>query len=436
MTLTGNKNTVLVVGNGGREHALAWALARSASVGQVIVAAGNAGTQWEASAGVAPCQRVAIAPDDIDGLVTLAQDNAVALTVVGPEDPLVNGIVDRFTAADLTIFGPTAGAAQLEASKAFSKAFMERHGIPTAAYGAFTDLDEARAFVASFGRPLVVKADGLAEGKGVIMCETVADADAALLQMMQDRAFGAAGDQVVIEERLTGVEASVLAFCDGERFALMPIARDHKRALDGDQGLNTGGMGAVCPVPDVDAALIRMIEETVVRPTLDGMHAEGLPYKGVLYAGLMLTPDGLRVLEFNCRFGDPETEAIMPLFDGDLAAVLMACAHGQLDPAAVRWQAGACASVIVASGGYPLAYAKGLPISGLAIEQPQTAIFHAGTTEQDGHAVTARGRVLAVSGWGHDLDTALARAYARIETIDFEDMFYRHDIGRTVGSSQ
>jgi len=427
---TANGKTVMIVGGGGRGHALAWALARSPSVGRVIVAPGNAGTTWESATGRALCESVSIAPEAIDTLLHLAQDQGVDLTVVGPEDPLVAGIVDRFTASGLTIFGGTAKAAQLEASKAFAKSFMGRHGIPTAAYGTFTDYREARDYALAFGRPVVVKADGLAEGKGVIMCDTPAQADAALRQIMGDRAFGAAGDRVVIEERLTGLELSALAFCDGERCALMPIARDHKRALDGDRGLNTGGMGAICPVPDVDADLIRQIEDRVIRPTLEGMKAEGASYSGVLYAGLMLTPDGMRVLEFNCRFGDPETQAILPLFEGDLAEVMTACAHGRLDPASIAWRPGVCATVVTASDGYPGAYAKGLPISGLDADIPDTIVFHAGTLERDGAIVTAGGRVLSVSGWGDTLEQALDRAYRRIEHLHFRGMFYRRDIGR------
>jgi phosphoribosylamine--glycine ligase len=425
------KATVMVVGAGGREHALAWALARSASVGRVIAAPGNAGMVWSAGAGRAPCVSLPVDVNALDEVVNLARAEHADLVVVGPEAPLAAGLVDRLKAAGVLAFGVHAAAAQLEASKAFAKAFMTRHGIPTAAYGAFTDRAGAHAFVRTFGRPVVVKADGLAAGKGVIVCETADEAIAAVDHIMGDRAFGAAGDQVVIEERLTGVEVSALALCDGERAALMPLARDHKRALDGDRGLNTGGMGVICPV-EVDDTVRRAIADVVIARTIAGLNADGVRFRGVLYAGLMLTADGVRVLEYNCRFGDPETEAILPLFDGDLAAVLSACARGELDPGAVRWRTGACATVIAASGGYPESYTTGHPIAGLDDNLPDSAVFHAGTRrDAAGRVVTAGGRVLAVSGWGVTRDAALERAYARLGTIHFDGIHYRRDIGRT-----
>ncbi len=425
------KATVMVIGAGGREHALAWALARSVSVGRVIAAPGNAGIVWSAGAGRAPCVSLPVDVNALDEVVNLAHAEHADLVVVGPEAPLAAGLVDRLEAAGILAFGVHAAAAQLEASKAFAKAFMTRHGIPTAAYGAFTDRAAAHAFVRTFGCPVVVKADGLAAGKGVIVCETADEAIAAVDHIMGDRAFGAAGDQVVIEERLTGGEVSALVLCDGERAALMPLARDHKRALDGDRGLNTGGMGVICPVA-VDDTVRRAIADVVIARTIAGLNADGVRFRGVLYAGLMLTADGVRVLEYNCRFGDPETEAILPLFDGDLAAVLSACARGELDPGAVRWRAGACATVIAASGGYPESYTTGHPIAGLDDDLPDSVVFHAGTRRDTaGRVVTAGGRVLAVSGWGVTSDAALERAYARLGTIHFDGIHYRRDIGRT-----
>ncbi len=421
---------VLVVGGGGREHALAWALARSASVGQVYVAPGNAGTAWAATSDRAACSRVPISVDDTPTLVAFAQTQAIDLTVIGPEAPLANGIVDAFQAGNLCAFGPTQAAAQLESSKAFSKAFMQRCSVPTAAFGTFTDYEAARQFVVDFGRSVVVKADGLAAGKGVIVCESLNDAFDALRRIMIEREFGAAGDEVIIEERLTGAEVSAMAFCDGERVALMPIARDHKRIFDGDRGANTGGMGAFAPVPDLPPDFAREIEETVLKPILRGMAEQGTPYVGVLYAGLMLTPDGVRVLEYNCRFGDPETQVVLPLLKDDLAEIMIACVEGRLSEHAPTWLASSCATVVLASPGYPGSYPKGLPIYGLGGDTDDVIVFHAGTAEREGQVVTAGGRALAVSGIDTTLDGALRCAYQRIESIHFEGMQFRRDIGQ------
>ena len=416
---------VLVIGSGGREHALVWALKRSPQVGQIYVAPGNAGTQAVAS-------NVPIRAEDTRALVGFAREQRIDLTIVGPETPLAAGVVDAFQAAGLRIFGPTQAAAQLEASKAFAKDFMRRHHIPTAAYATFSDYEQALAYVREQNCPLVVKADGLAAGKGVLMCKTTAQAENALKQAMQDAAFGTAGAQVVIEEWLTGPELSVLAFSDGKTVAVMPPARDHKRACDDDKGPNTGGMGAYTPVPDASPDLIEQVRRDILQPAIDGMAAEGRPYVGVLYAGLMLTEDGVKVLEFNCRFGDPETQVILPLLESDLLEIMLACVEGRLSEQPVQWQAGACATVVLAAPGYPGDYPKGLFISGLeqAEAQQNALVFHAGTDRINYQYITASGRVLAVSGTGATLDDALRTSYAAIRHIHFEGLYYRRDIGK------
>lgn len=434
----GDLMKILVVGSGGREHALTWKLAQSPQVTQLMVAPGNAGTAWKGGAGFTPAANVPIAADDIPSLTHFAREQAIDLTVIGPEAPLADGIVDAFTRAGLQAFGPSRAAAQLEGSKAFSKAFMQRHGIPTAAYETFTDYDTAAAFVRRADQPTVVKADGLAAGKGVMVCDTAADALSALHRILIDHEFGAAGTQVVVEERLTGTEASVLAFCDGHDVIVMPPARDHKRIFDNDQGPNTGGMGAYC-LGDLDnallsPALLAEVRERVLLPTVRGMAAEGIPYRGVLYAGLMLTTDGIRVLEFNARFGDPETQVILPLLKADLAAIMLACIQGKLStlPNVDRWYKEACGGVVMASQGYPDRYHKGLPISGLD-DVSEAVVFHAGTSiHTNGQVVTAGGRVLAVVGRGEKLELALDRAYQATAHIHFEGAHYRKDIGRQV----
>ncbi len=433
---------VLVVGSGGREHALAWALARSPQAVQIYVAPGNGGTDWPEHTGfdgarLAPCSGVSIPAGDFTALAQFAQEQDIDLTVVGPEVPLSAGIVDVFQAKGLHILGPTRAAAQLEASKSFSKQFMREHGIPTADFAVFDDFEPACDYVRAHGRPLVVKADGLAAGKGVAVCDTPDQALDALQQIMVRQAFGVAGSRVVIEERLSGWEVSVMAFVDGHHCAVMPYAADHKRALDGDQGANTGGMGAFAPrtidYPEFDERVIA----DVLRPTIDEMAAEGKPFVGFLYAGLMITPAGLRVLEFNCRFGDPEAQAILPLLDSDFAAILLSCVEGTLSPHEIRWRQRACVSVVVASGGYPGEYATGLPITGLdeASSQPEIIVFHAGTARREGQIVTAGGRVLNVTALADTLPEALNRAYAGVDCIQFEGMQYRKDIGRTVRES-
>lgn len=412
---------VLIIGSGGREHALAWKLAQSPQVETVYVAPGNGGTTRN------------VQPADLQPatLAAFARAERIGLTVVGPEAPLAEGLVDVFQAASLPCFGPTRAAARLETSKAYAKDFMARHGIPTGRYAVFTEYATARDHLRRVGYPVVIKASGLAAGKGVIVPADAAEAEAALRTIMIERAFGAAGDEVLIEERLEGPELSVLAFCDGAHAELMPAAQDHKRVFDRDRGPNTGGMGAYAPAPPATPELLTEIRRTVLQPTLDGMAAEGAPYVGVLYAGLMLTREGPRVLEFNCRFGDPETQVILPLLASDLAATLLACVEGQLASAAPCWRAGSAATVVAASAGYPGSYPKGLAIRGVeqAEARPDTFVFHAGTRWVDGELVTDGGRVLAVTGVGADLAEALSRAYASLAEIHFEGMHYRRDIG-------
>jgi phosphoribosylamine---glycine ligase len=414
---------VLIVGGGGREHALAWKLGQSPHVTELYVAPGNAGTQNGKSV------NVPIAADDVAGLLAFARDHEIDLTVVGPELPLSLGVVDSFQSAGLRVFGPTQHAAQLETSKAFSKRFMREHGIPTAEFDVFTDYGAACTFIRGFGRPVVVKADGLAAGKGVIVCDSHDEAEHAARRMLVDGEFGAAGSTIVIEERLTGAELSVLSICGGAESITLPAARDHKRALDGDKGANTGGMGAFAPVSGVDDDLYFNVWECVIRPTL-----ANIDYIGVLYAGLMLTPNGISVLEFNCRFGDPETQVLMPLLNADLYDVLNAAVDRQLVqrfPNRVTTN-GACATVVLAAPGYPGDYPKGLPITGVdaANAMQGVTVFHAGTKRESDRIVSAGGRVLNVSAVGDDLDSALDRAYAAIEHIHFDGMHYRRDIGR------
>jgi phosphoribosylamine--glycine ligase len=416
------KLNILVVGGGGREHALTWKIAQSPLAGTLYIAPGNAGTE-------ALGQNVPIASDDIPALVQFAKENQIDLTVIGPEPPLAAGIVDAFQNAGLKIFGPTKAAAQIEASKAFSKAFMQEFGIPTPEYACFSNYYEARKYVMLAKRSVVVKADGLAAGKGVRICESATDAQVALTQMMLEGAFGSAGSTVVVEERLTGREVSLLAFSDGKTVSVMPPARDHKRVYDNDLGGNTGGMGAFAPVPDVDSLLAEEIRRTVLQPAVDGMAARGIPYVGVLYAGVMLTPDGLQNLEFNCRMGDPETQALMPLLETDLVEILLACIEGTLDQIPMRWKAGACATVVIASPGYPEHHPKGLVVTG-AEDVKDAVVFYAGATRKDGQTVTSGGRVVAVSGVGADLDEAVDKAYEGVDHIHFDGMHYRRDIGR------
>lgn len=422
---------VLIIGSGGREHTLAWALSRSPQVEQVFVATGNGGTAWAAGDGhdfspCAPSQNLAIS--DYAELLAFAKENAIDLTVVGPEVPLAAGIVDSFQEAGLAIFGPVKAAAQLEASKAFSKDIMTEQGIPTGEFFTTDDYEEAREFLEEYTKPVVVKADGLAAGKGVIICDTREEAGQALHQIMIDRAFGDAGEVVVIEERLNGREISVLAFCDGKIAKPMLMARDYKRSQDGNIGLNTGGMGAIAPADDIPPSYIDELQKNVLQPVLDGMNALGTPFKGILFAGVMLTEDGAKVLEYNCRFGDPETQVVLPLLKNDLYEVMQACINGRLSEIELEWEEAYCATVVCAAGGYPESYEKGKVITGLDTVK-DGIVFHAGTKLENGKVLTNGGRVLNVTAKGKTLDEALAAAYRNVEKIQFEDMHYRKDIG-------
>lgn len=432
---------ILLIGGGGREHALAWALARAPGVEQVFVAPGNAGAQWPAITGCAACANVALCVDDLIGLRAFAQEQCIDLTVVGPELPLTLGIVDHFQAAGLCIFGPSQAACQLEASKVFAKQFMRDHGIPTANFATFNTYAQAAEYVLDLSKRqcsdpsavqgFVVKADGLAAGKGVFVCDTAEEALTALESLLLEKILGEAGAQVVIEERLHGPEVSLLAFTDGVTVIPMPPARDHKRIFDGNQGPNTGGMGAFAPAPDVGLDLVQTIVETILQPAVRGMAARGTPYVGVLYAGVILTKRGPMALEYNCRFGDPETQALVPLMP-NLLEVLTACTTGRLHEVQLQLRPGACATVVLAAPGYPGAYATGEVITGLEqlADQPDIIAFHAGTGLRKGQVVTSGGRVLAISGLGANLAIALERAYAGVQQVQFAEMHYRRDIGQ------
>jgi len=415
---------VLVVGSGGREHALAWALSRSPAVSELHVAPGNAGTQALAT-------NIPISAEDASALREHCRGERYDLIVVGPEAPLAEGLADLLLEDGLRVFGPRRQCAQIEASKAFSKDFMRAHGIPTAAYATFTGYDEARRYLDEHGVPVVVKASGLAAGKGVIVCQTLPEAQEALDAVMRQRAFGAAGDVVVLEDCLTGQEASVLAFTDGETVVPMVVAQDHKAAYDGDRGPNTGGMGCYAPADVVDEAVVGRVVAKVLQPAVDGLRAEGCRYVGVLYAGLMLQDNAFQVLEFNCRFGDPETQVILPLLETDLVEIMEACIDGRLAEVEVRWRRQHAVCVVMASGGYPGSYPKGLPIEGLdeAAAQANTMIFHAGTRLEGGRVLTDGGRVLGVTAWDDTLALAKARVYEAVERIHWSGAMYRTDIG-------
>ena len=418
---------VLIIGSGGREHALAWKIAQSTRVSRLWVAPGNGGTE----ALSVPGGNVPIQADDIPGLVRFAQENDVDTTIVGPEVPLAAGLADAFGERRLPVFGPSGRAARIEASKAFAKEFMRRHGIPTARYATFGDFDDAVNHTKAVDYPIVIKASGLAAGKGVLLPNSLGEAESSLHRIMVERAFGVAGDEVVIEERLSGPEISVLAFSDGETLAVMQAAADHKRAYDGDQGPNTGGMGAYAPTPFATPSLLDEVQRVILQPTINGMSEEGTPYLGVLYAGIMLTDDGPKVLEFNCRFGDPETQVILPLLETDLLDVVEACIEGNLDALDVIWKSASAATIVLASGGYPGSYEKGYPIAGLeaTADVEGVVVFHAGTRRNGAEVLTNGGRVLNVTAVGESLGKALGRAYATIEKIHFDDMHYRYDIG-------
>jgi phosphoribosylamine--glycine ligase len=417
---------VLVIGGGGREHALAWKLAQSQQVEKVYVAPGNAGTAHEKK-----CENVRIQADDVRGLLDFALGQGVELTVVGPEQPLVLGVVDAFTQAGLKCFGPNRMAAQLEGSKAFSKDFLKRHHIPTAEYQTFTRLEPALEYLKQKGAPIVVKADGLAAGKGVVVAETLEQAEAAVRDMLAGNAFGSAGSRVVIEEFLKGEEASFIVMADGEHVLPLATSQDHKRVGDGDTGPNTGGMGAYSPAPIVSGAVHERVMREVIRPTLKGMAAEGTPYTGFLYAGLMVAADGApKVLEFNCRFGDPETQPILMRLKSDLVTLCEAALDGKLNKVSAEWDGRPAVGVVLAAEGYPGEYRKGDPILGLPpFPNDRVKVFHAGTVEQDGKAVTSGGRVLTVAALGDTVADARLRAYHIAEGIRWPGRFFRKDIG-------
>ncbi len=417
---------LLVIGGGGREHALAWKLAQSERVDKVYVAPGNAGSAREAGV-----ENVPIAAEDIDGLLDFARSAGVSLTVVGPEAPLVAGVVDRFQQAGLACFGPTAAAARLEGSKAFSKDFLARHGIPTARYATFETVEPALAWVREHGAPIVVKADGLAAGKGVIIAQTVEAAEAAIRDMLAGNRFGTAGHRVVVESFLEGEEASFICMVDGEHVLPLASSQDHKARDEGDQGPNTGGMGAYSPAPVVDAAMHDRILREVIQPVVQGMASEGHPFTGFLYAGLMIAPDGTpNVLEFNVRFGDPETQPILLRLQSDLLTLCEAALAGRLDQVQADWDNRPALGVVMAAEGYPDSVRKGDVIEGLdGVDNDVVKVFHAGTALRDGQVVTAGGRVLCVCALGDDLRQARDRAYQAVGRIHWPGAFYRGDIG-------
>ena len=417
---------VLIIGNGGREHALAWKTAESSQVDKVFVAPGNAGSATENKV-----ENVNIGVTDIADLVAFAKKENIDLTIVGPEAPLVIGVVDAFEKEGLAIFGPTAAAAQLEGSKAFTKDFLARHNIPTAAYGNFTEIEPAVAYIKQHGAPIVVKADGLAAGKGVILAQTEAEAIEAVEDMLQGNAFGDAGSRVVIEEFLIGEEASFICMVDGETVLPMATSQDHKARDNGDKGPNTGGMGAYSPAPVVTPEIHDRIMNEVIMPTVKGMNAEGNRYRGFLYAGVMIAPDGTpKTLEYNCRFGDPETQPIMMRLRSDLAQMCLAAVNGKLDTVEADWDPRASLGVVLAAGGYPADYPKGDVISGLDTVLPEgQKVFQAGTTLKDGQVVTNGGRVLCAVALGDTVAQAQASAYEVVKTLSWDKVYFRTDIG-------
>ena len=415
---------ILIVGGGGREHALAWKISRDSCRPELFCAPGNAGTARLA-------ENLMIPASDLDSLVVWAREARPDLTVIGPEAPLCAGLADRLLAAGLRVFGPRRAAARLEGSKAFAKEIMEKAGVPTARAERFTDAGDALSYIRSQPGRAVVKADGLAAGKGVTVCDTRAEAEKAVEDALINRAFGEAGREVLIEERLEGEEVSVLALTDGRHTEMLASAQDHKRVGDDDTGPNTGGMGAYSPAPVLTPAQWQAVRSDVFERTLTELSRRGIIYRGVLYAGLMLTVDGPKVLEFNCRFGDPETQAILPRWQGDILPALMACADGTLDRIKLEWTPDACVCVVMAAGGYPGPYDTDVPIAGLeeASARDGVVVFHAGTRLSGGQTVTAGGRVLGVTAWGADLRAARARAYGAAELIRFDRAHYRRDIG-------
>ena len=415
---------VLVVGSGGREHAICWKLLQSPKVDKLYCAPGNAGIGELA-------ELVPIGAMEFDKLVDFAKSEGIDFTVVGMDDPLVGGIVDRFESEGLKVFGPKANAAIIEGSKAFSKELMKKYNIPTAGYETFDDYDKAVEYVKNGDFPVVLKADGLALGKGVLICNTLDEALEGLNTIMVDKKFGESGNKVVIEEFLTGQEMSVLSFCDGKTIVPMVSAQDHKRALDGDKGLNTGGMGTFSPSRVYTPELAKECMETIFKPTVDALNKEGRTFKGIIFFGLMLTPKGMKVIEYNARFGDPETQVVLPRLKSDLMEIFEACVDGTLDKVNVEWEDNGTACVVLASGGYPEKYTKGYEITGLedAKKADNIVVFHAGTALKDGKFVTNGGRVLGITGIGKNLDEAIKIAYEGVKLVDFKDKHYRTDIG-------
>lgn len=419
---------VLVVGGGGREHAICWKISKSSKVSKIYCAPGNAGI-----AEVAEC--VNIKAMEFDKLAAFAKDNQIDLTVVGMDDPLVGGIVDVFEAEGLRVFGPRKNAAILEGSKAFSKDLMKKYHIPTAAYETFTSPEEAKKYLETSKYPIVLKADGLALGKGVLICETKEDAMAGVNELMLDKKFGSAGNTIVVEEFMTGREVSVLSFVDGNTIKIMSSAQDHKRAKDGDQGLNTGGMGNFSPSPFYTDEVDAFCKKYVYQATVDAMKAEGRPFKGVIFFGLMLTPEGPKVLEYNARFGDPEAQVVLPRMKNDIIDVMEACVDGRLDTIDLQFEDNAAVCVVLASDGYPVSYEKGFPITGFEKFEGKDDYycFHAGTAfDKEGRIVTNGGRVLGITATGKDLKEARAKAYEATEWIDFANKYMRHDIGKAI----
>ena len=418
---------VLIVGSGGREHAIAWKVAQSPRVEKIYCAPGNAGIEEYA-------QCVDIGAMEFEKLAAFAKEEEIDLTVIGMDDPLVGGVVDVFEREGLRVFGPRKNAAVLEGSKAFSKDLMKKYGIPTAAYENFTDPKEALAYLETAKFPIVLKADGLALGKGVLICQDLEEAKAGVREIMEDKKFGSAGNTMVIEEFMTGREVSVLSFVDGKTIKTMTSAQDHKRAMDGDQGLNTGGMGTFSPSPFYTPEVDAFCREHIYQPTVDAMAKEGRPFKGVIFFGLMLTADGPRVLEYNARFGDPEAQVVLPRMKNDIVDVFEACIDGTLDQIDLQFEDNAAVCVVLASEGYPVSYEKGFPIRGLENFKDKDGyyVFHAGTKKKDGQIVTNGGRVLGVVAKGEDLKKARANAYEAIKLVEFDNKYYRHDIGKAI----
>lgn len=414
---------ILVIGSGGREHTLAWKLAQSPKAGKLYAIPGNPGMEE-----IAECID-GISITDNEAITAFAKEKDIGLVVVGPEVPLMNGLVDTLNAAGIKAFGPTKRAAEIEGSKAFSKGLMKKYAIPTAKYEVFTESDKARAYIEQEGTPIVIKADGLAAGKGVIVAMTKQEAFDAVADIMEDQEFGAAGSRAVIEEFMEGEEASLLCFTDGKTICPMISSQDHKRAYDGDKGPNTGGMGTYAPAPVMTKEMVAKTYETILVPAIKAMEQEGRPYKGCLYAGLMVTKDGPKVVEFNARFGDPETQVVLPLLESDLVDIMLACVDGTLAEQDIIWSDGAAVCVVVASGGYPKAYKKGFAIEGLdEAKAAGTEVFHAGTVKKDGKIVTAGGRVLGVTAKAGNIKDAVDKAYVGVKKISFSGAFYRKDI--------